>query len=56
MTKTTTIHHRWLRFKRHARLTGPRAAQRRAHPWMTLPLYTETVPDPSTGPTAEMVR
>ena len=39
MAKTTTIHLRWLRFKRHVRLSGPRAAQRRATPWMALPIF-----------------
>ena len=56
MTKTT-MHLRWLRFKRQVRLTGPRAAQRRAVPWMTLPLYTDTSPEPPAGlGGAEMVR
>lgn len=43
MAKTTTIHLRWLRFKRHVRLSGPRAAQRRATPWMALPTFNEVI-------------
>jgi hypothetical protein len=39
-----TMHLRWLRLKRQTRLTGPRAAQRRAVAWATLPIFTETVP------------
>ena len=37
----TTIQLRWLRFKRQIR-SGPRAAQRRATPWMALPTFNET--------------
>ena len=39
-----TIHLRWLRLKRHTRLSGPRAAQRRAAAWATLPIFTEPEP------------
>jgi hypothetical protein len=41
MAKTTTMQLRWLRFKRQIR-SGPRAAQRRAVPWMALPTFNET--------------
>ncbi len=41
MAKTTTMHLRWLRFKRQIRPSGPRAAQRRALPWMALPTFNE---------------
>ena len=41
MAKTTTMHLRWLRFKRQVRPSGPRAAQRRAVPWMALPMFNE---------------
>ena len=41
MAKTTTMHLRWLRFKRQVR-SGPRAAQRRTIPWMALPTFTES--------------
>lgn len=39
MAKTTTMHLRWLRYRRQARLNGPRAAQRRTAPWLALPMF-----------------
>lgn len=46
-----TIHLRWLRLKRHTRLTGPRVAQRRNPTWAPLPIFTELAPEPN-DPTA----
>ena len=50
MAKTTTMQLRWLRFKRQVR-SGPRAAQRRAIPWMALPTFNE----PTTAASARAV-
>lgn len=36
-----TMHLRWLRLKRHTRLSGPRAAQRRNAAWASLPIFTD---------------
>ena len=36
-----TMHLRWLRLRRQARLSGPRAAQRRNAAWAALPIFTD---------------
>ena len=43
---TKTMHLRWLRLKRHTRLSGPRAAQRRTVAWATLPIFTDVASAP----------
>jgi hypothetical protein len=52
MTMTKTMHLRWLRLKRHTRLTGPRAAQRRTAAWAALPIFTESEPTLALATTA----
>ncbi len=44
-----TMHLRWLRFRRHVRLSGPRAAQRRTAAWLALPTFNETVTSSPAG-------